>query len=175
MSTIYVNNLNEKVSINTLKRELQTLFKSYDVIDIHLKKSFTKKGQAFISFKDPSLVPDIMKKFNNTYILGKPMHVAKAHNNSYELLDKSKIDELMAQKKHKVFNIPSKTLMLNDFTCTEDELHQAFNMDGVVERRIIKSRKIMFIEFDDKAGAKAALKSFLAFDLTGGTLMYAKE
>ena len=52
-STLYVNNLNEKVKVNELKIDLFHLFSEFgDVLEINARKSLKMKGQAFIVFKD---------------------------------------------------------------------------------------------------------------------------
>ena len=51
--TIYVNNLNEKVSINKLKNELQQTFNVCGkILRISALKTLKLKGQAFITFED---------------------------------------------------------------------------------------------------------------------------
>lgn len=50
--TLYVNNINERVGLHDLKKELTKLFSKFGkVLDVHAKKTLKKRGQAFIIFE----------------------------------------------------------------------------------------------------------------------------
>ncbi|EGV62328.1 hypothetical protein PSN45_001055 [Yamadazyma tenuis] len=180
MSTIYINNLNEKVSANTLKRELQHLLKPYNVIDIHVKKTLRKKGQAFVSFKNEN-IDNIIRKLNNHVLLNKSIRVTHAKQNSYELLDQITIDSRIQVKKHKFFNTPSSMLILNDYnedTISKDQILEVFDrFEGYLELRVIKNKKIVFIDFEKKEFAASCLNDVSLDDMQriGGKLSFAKQ
>ena len=51
--TVYVNNLNDKVSVNKLKGELESVFQKYGkIIQITAHKNLKMKGQAFVTFEN---------------------------------------------------------------------------------------------------------------------------
>ena len=82
-STLYVNNLNEKVKVNELKIDLFHLFSEFgDVLEINARKSLKMKGQAFIVFKDVTSATNAKASLNNSLFLGKVMHIQFAKTNS---------------------------------------------------------------------------------------------
>merc|ERR1712136_373205 len=54
-NTVYVNNLNEKVKMDDLKKSLYAIFSQFgQILDIKAGKSLKMRGQAFVIFKDLS-------------------------------------------------------------------------------------------------------------------------
>lgn len=167
MSTIYINNLNEKVSVNTLKKELQMAFKPYNVIEIHLKKSLKKKGQAFISFKNED-INKIIKKYNNYKLLDKPMKVTKAKEDSYELLSKDTIEKRINTKKYKIASIPNNTLLIQGMgeALNKEELDKLFeSLVGFITLRLIPVKNLLFVEFETVEDSKACFENVSLDDL----------
>lgn len=167
MNTIYINNLNEKVSVNTLKRELEMVFKPYRVIDVHLKKTLKKKGQAFISFKNED-INKIIKKYNNYQLLDKPMKVAKAKEDSYEILSQDVIDKRINTKKYKIASIPNNTLLIQGMgdAIEKDELDKLFEkVNGFITLRFIKVKNLLFVEFETVEDAKEFFENVKIDDL----------
>ncbi|CAK9001262.1 unnamed protein product [Durusdinium trenchii] len=71
-----VNNLNEKIKVPELKNCLLELFSSYgEVIDIVAAGSLTKKGQAFVVFRDISCATNALRALNGFVFLDKPMKI----------------------------------------------------------------------------------------------------
>ncbi|CAE7226879.1 unnamed protein product [Symbiodinium natans] len=51
--TLYVNNLNDKINVETLKKSLREVFAAFGgIIDIVAMKSLKRRGQAWIIFKE---------------------------------------------------------------------------------------------------------------------------
>lgn len=80
IETVYINNLNDKVSLKKINQELLKVFNKYgEIIDIQLKKNLRMKGQAFITFNSLKSAKDAIKENNNNTILfGKPLRVSYA-------------------------------------------------------------------------------------------------
>lgn len=81
--TVYVNNLNDKVSVNKLKRELESLFQKYGkIIQITAHKNLKMKGQAFVTFENKTASEAAIHGLQEHELFGKPMHVEYARSNS---------------------------------------------------------------------------------------------
>ncbi|ODV58601.1 Mud1p ASCRUDRAFT_15529 [Ascoidea rubescens DSM 1968] len=70
VSTIYLKNLNEKISINNLKKFLSTIFNNpssdwYPILSITAHKNLRMRGQAFISFESHLKCSKFYQFFNN--------------------------------------------------------------------------------------------------------------
>ena len=77
--TLYLQNLNDTVSINELKRELYCLFSSVaPVVEIEARKGMKTRGQAWISFPSIEAATIAMERFQGFNFLGKEMRVAFA-------------------------------------------------------------------------------------------------
>lgn len=81
--TVYVNNLNDKVSVNKLKGELESLFRKYGkIIQITAHKNLKMKGQAFVTFENKTASRAAIQGLQEHELFGKPMHVEYARSNS---------------------------------------------------------------------------------------------
>ena len=108
--TIYVNNLNEKVSINKLKKELNKTFAPYGkILQITAFKTLKLKGQAFITFDN---IESAIKSFdsNNIEIFNKPIKITFANSNS----DIVESDETIRERKQNKSSKTSKKRKLQD-------------------------------------------------------------
>lgn len=73
-STLYINNLNDKVNKEELKSQLLALFSTYGrVIDIVARKGAKMKGQAFLSFADLAEATSAMRACEGMIFYEKPM------------------------------------------------------------------------------------------------------
>merc|ERR1712029_717053 len=81
--TIYINNLNEKVKKEDLKKSLFAIFSQFgQILDILALKSLKMRGQAFVIFKEvPSAVAAI-KSMQGFPFYDKPMRIAFARTDS---------------------------------------------------------------------------------------------
>ncbi|KAF1994793.1 hypothetical protein P154DRAFT_446873, partial [Amniculicola lignicola CBS 123094] len=97
---VYVNNLEERVKIDEMKNALIVIFSRFgNIIDIVMKCSIQRKGQAFVVFSDHKSAVDatIMDGF---VIWGKPMHVNLAKTRSDKTVEtKASPEELNQHKK----------------------------------------------------------------------------
>lgn len=81
--TLYINNLNEKIKIDELKQNLYHLFSQFgDILEIHARKSFRMKGQAFIIFRDVTSATNAKAALENAMVFGKQMRVNFSKNTS---------------------------------------------------------------------------------------------
>lgn len=81
--TIYVNNLNDKLKKEDLKRNLYLLFCQYgNVLEIHCQKTQKMRGQAWIIFDALHGSTRALRELNGFEFFGKPMRVSYAKNKS---------------------------------------------------------------------------------------------
>ncbi|KAF4664029.1 hypothetical protein FOL47_005339 [Perkinsus chesapeaki] len=82
-NTLYVNNLNDKIKLDDLKPLLFELFASFGpVLAVYAGKSQSRRGQAFIAFRDASNAALAMKTLNGFPFLDKPLRIAFARTKS---------------------------------------------------------------------------------------------
>jgi len=81
--TLYLQGLNDKVKIPTLKACLFELFSSYgEVIDIVAGSAQRKRGQAFVVFRDISCATNAMRALQSYNFLDKNMRINYARTKS---------------------------------------------------------------------------------------------
>lgn len=132
--TIYVRNLNEKLSSTAIKQKLTTLFQSsgFRIDDVRTHKNLRLKGQAFVILHDSTSVSDFVEKFNTKMLLGKPMNVQVARRDSDEVmrqsltykkfdsyLKKERSSRLLKRKETKLA-VANRKRKLDDESTTED-------------------------------------------------------
>ncbi|OQV24532.1 putative U2 small nuclear ribonucleoprotein B'' [Hypsibius exemplaris] len=89
-STLYVNNLNEKVKKEELKKSLYHLFSQFgSILDIVALKTIKMRGQAFIVFKDISNATAALRSLQGCPFYNKPMRLDFAQSES-EAIQKMK-------------------------------------------------------------------------------------
>lgn len=77
--TLYINNLNDKVKKDELKRSLFELFSQFGrILDIVAMKTPSSRGQAFIAFREISSANLAIRALNDFTFYGKPMRVQYA-------------------------------------------------------------------------------------------------
>merc|ERR1740133_114013 len=81
--TLYVNNLNDKINTETLKKSLREVFAAFGgIIDIIAMKSLKRRGQAWIIFKELSSATNALKSLQGFPFYNKPMRIAYGRNKS---------------------------------------------------------------------------------------------
>lgn len=81
--TIYVNNLNEKVKKDDLKKSLYAIFSQFgQILDIVALKTLKMRGQAFVIFKEISSATSAMRSMQGFPFYEKPMRIAYAKTDS---------------------------------------------------------------------------------------------
>ena len=91
-STLYINNLNDKVNQHELKRVLYHLFCTYgSILEIRNSRSKVLRGQAFIVFEETRSATNAMRDLQSMNLLGKPMKINYAKSKSYVIQRKAGI------------------------------------------------------------------------------------
>ncbi|EGD74546.1 hypothetical protein PTSG_05910 [Salpingoeca rosetta] len=81
--TLYVNNLNDKIHKEELRRSLYFLFSQFGpILDVVALKTPKMRGQAFIAFKDITCATNAMRALQSFNLFGKPMKIAYAKSKS---------------------------------------------------------------------------------------------
>ncbi|KAL6691169.1 RNA-binding domain-containing protein [Trichoderma pleuroticola] len=103
ISTVYVQNLEERVKPEVLADALKTIFSEFgNVVDIVAKRNLKAKGQAFIVFDQPSAAHNAIEEVEGFELFGKPMRVAMARMQSDKTVEMNgNTDEFEAHKRHR--------------------------------------------------------------------------
>jgi len=81
--TIYVNNINEKVSKDELKKSLYAAFSQFGpILDVVALKTFKMRGQAFIVFRDITAATQAVRQMQGFPFYEKPMMISYANSKS---------------------------------------------------------------------------------------------
>ncbi|CRL02449.1 CLUMA_CG015081, isoform A [Clunio marinus] len=110
--TIYINNLNEKVKKDELKKSLYAIFSQFgQILDIIALKTLKMRGQAFIIFKEISSATNALRTMQGFPFYDKPMRInysktesdviAKAKGTFKERAKKPKVQKIQEEKKAK--------------------------------------------------------------------------
>lgn len=102
MTSVYVNNLEERVKVESLKDALIHIFSEYgNVIDIVAKTNLRAKGQAFVVFDEPSAAQAAINDLQGFELFDKPMRLAFAKTRSDATVKGQCADEEFEQHKRK--------------------------------------------------------------------------
>ncbi|KAF3818136.1 hypothetical protein GH733_012444 [Mirounga leonina] len=72
--TIYINNLNEKIKKDELKKSLYAIFSQFgQILDILVSRSLKMRGQAFVIFKEVSSATNALRSMQGFPFYDKPM------------------------------------------------------------------------------------------------------
>jgi RNA recognition motif-containing protein len=131
MQTVYVRNLNEKMTCNKLKKALENLFNSsgYKVLDLHTYKNQRLRGQAFVSFDKNVSLEDLMDKLNTEMLYGKPIHLQIAKSNSDFITQKNLNSEQfqLYLEKEKIQRLKKRTKLKEDSSSNKRKLEDRTN------------------------------------------------
>lgn len=73
-NTIYINNLNEKVKKEELKKSLYAIFSQFgQILDIVAMKTLKMRGQAFVIFKEIQSSTNALRSMQGFPFYDKPM------------------------------------------------------------------------------------------------------
>ncbi|KAJ8975414.1 hypothetical protein NQ317_012590 [Molorchus minor] len=82
-NTIYINNLNEKVKKEELKKSLYAIFSQFgQILDIVALKTLKMKGQAFVIFKEIQSSTNALRSMQGFPFYDKPMRIQYAKTDS---------------------------------------------------------------------------------------------
>ncbi|KAJ8002180.1 hypothetical protein DPEC_G00177150 [Dallia pectoralis] len=88
--TIYINNVNDKIKKDELKRSLYALFSQFgQVVDIVAMKTMKMRGQAFVVFKELTSATNALRQLQGFPFYNKPMRIQYAKTDS-EVISKVK-------------------------------------------------------------------------------------
>ena len=106
--TIYVNNLNERINLEELKKSLYAAFSQFGpILDVVCLKSFRMRGQAFVVFRDLTSATTAVRQMQGFPFYDKPMQITFAKTKSdatmklegtYEMTDKLKGERAAKRK-----------------------------------------------------------------------------
>jgi RNA recognition motif-containing protein len=124
--TIYVNNLNEKVKKDELKKSLYAIFSQFgQILDIVALKTLKMRGQAFIIFKEIASATNALRTMQGFPFYDKPMRInysktesdviAKAKGTFKERQKKPKAPKPTEEKKYD-FLLSVSSFLFNAFT-----------------------------------------------------------
>lgn len=100
--TIYINNLNEKVKKDELKKSLYAIFSQFgQILDIVALKTLKMRGQAFIIFKEIGSATNALRTMQGFPFYDKPMTINYSKTES-DVIAKAKGTFKERQKKPKV-------------------------------------------------------------------------
>jgi len=81
--TIYLNNLNERIKKEELKKSLYAMFSQFGtVLDVVALKTLKMRGQAFVVFKDIPSATKALRSMQNFPFYDKPMRIQFARGKS---------------------------------------------------------------------------------------------
>uniref|UniRef100_A0A1B6MHN3 RRM domain-containing protein n=1 Tax=Graphocephala atropunctata TaxID=36148 RepID=A0A1B6MHN3_9HEMI len=81
--TIYINNLNEKIKKEELKKSLYAIFSQFgQILDIIAMKTFKMRGQAFVIFKEIASSTNALRSMQGFPFYDKPMRIQYAKSDS---------------------------------------------------------------------------------------------
>uniref|UniRef100_A0A3Q3IX01 RRM domain-containing protein n=1 Tax=Monopterus albus TaxID=43700 RepID=A0A3Q3IX01_MONAL len=97
--TIYINNINDKIKKEELKRSLYALFSQFgQIIDIVAMKTMPMRGQAFVVFKELAAATNALRQLQGFPFYNKPMRIQYAKTDS-EVITKVKGSSADKEKK----------------------------------------------------------------------------
>lgn len=81
--TLYINNINDKIKQDEIKKGLYHIFSPYgNIIDIILSKRWILRGQAFIIFDRVQTATQALHALQNFLFFSKPLHITYAKSKS---------------------------------------------------------------------------------------------
>ncbi|TKC51074.1 hypothetical protein EI555_007003 [Monodon monoceros] len=201
--TIYINNMNDKIKKEELKRSLYALFSQFGhVVDIVALKTMKMRGQAFVIFKELGSSTNALRQLQGFPFYGKPMRIQYAKTDS-DIISKMRgtfADKEKKKEKKKAKTVeqtattmnkkpgqvpdypPNYILFLNNLPEETNEmmLSMLFNQfPGFKEVRLVPGRHdIAFVEFENDGQAGAARDALQGFKITPSHAMkitYAKK
>ncbi|KAF7558801.1 hypothetical protein G7046_g5362 [Stylonectria norvegica] len=103
ISTVYVQNLEERVKIESLAEALRAVFSEFgNIVDIVAKKNLKARGQAFVVFDNPESAQTAIDEVQGFELFGKPIRVALARTSSDKTVAlKCSEEEFETHKRHR--------------------------------------------------------------------------
>ncbi|CUM67614.1 uncharacterized protein PRCAT00005314001 [Priceomyces carsonii] len=183
LETLYINNLNEKVSINTLENALRSNFEKYGtIIQITAHKSLKRKGQAFITFNNIEASKEALTRLQGHKLFDKVLKIDFAKSNSDNYFTDIKQESVESRKRQRIEKRakederPKKVVKIKDWQSLPshnillaqnlkpganiEDLNAFFEeFQGFINARFVKVRNLAFIEFDNENLSTECLKA----------------
>ncbi|XP_074094216.1 U1 small nuclear ribonucleoprotein A snf [Cotesia typhae] len=106
-NTIYINNLNEKIKKEELKKSLYAIFSQFGhILDIVALKTLKMRGQAFVIFKEIQSATNALRSMQGFPFYDKPMKIQYSKSES-DLIAKMKGTYSERPKKPKRVTVPA--------------------------------------------------------------------
>ncbi|KAL6513046.1 hypothetical protein OROMI_034634 [Orobanche minor] len=81
--TIYINNLNEKIKLDELKKSLHAVFSQFGkILEVLAFKTLKHKGQAWVVFEEVSSATNALRQMQGFPFYDKPMRIQYAKTKS---------------------------------------------------------------------------------------------
>uniref|UniRef100_A0A672ZC85 RRM domain-containing protein n=1 Tax=Sphaeramia orbicularis TaxID=375764 RepID=A0A672ZC85_9TELE len=122
--TIYINNINDKIKKEELKRSLYALFSQFgQIVDIVAMKTMPMRGQAFVVFKELTAATNALRQLQGFPFYNKPMRIQYAKTDSeviakvkgtYGDKEKKKEKKKKAQESAAAANLAKKPAVVSD-------------------------------------------------------------
>lgn len=117
--TVYINNINDKVKKEELKRSLYALFSQFgQIVDIVAMKTMKMRGQAFVVFKELAAATNALRQLQGFPFYNKPMRIQYAKTDSEVIAkvkgtygDKEKKKEKKKKAQELTANVPKKPML----------------------------------------------------------------
>ncbi|KPJ07486.1 U2 small nuclear ribonucleoprotein B'' [Papilio machaon] len=178
--TIYINNLNEKIKKDELKKSLYAIFSQFgQILDIVAMKTLKMRGQAFVIFKEISSATVALRSMQGFPFYDKPMRPKLPRSTEDGKKKKNKdasrgvipgfgqpnmLNNVNAEQP------PNQILFLTNLPDETSEmmLSMLFNQfPGFKEVRLVPNRHdIAFVEFSNEMQSAAAKEALQGFKIT---------
>ncbi|XP_070762005.1 U1 small nuclear ribonucleoprotein A isoform X3 [Enoplosus armatus] len=116
--TIYINNLNEKIKKDELKKSLYAIFSQFgQILDILVARNLKMKGQAFVIFKEVNSASNALRSMQGFPFYDKPMRIQYAKQDS-DIIAKMKgtyVERDRKKEKKKIKGAESKLKIMLSF------------------------------------------------------------
>lgn len=164
-STIYINNLDEDVTTDVLKKSLHAIFSTFgQIINIIALQSSTMCGQAFVVYKEVSSATNALREMQGYALDDKPIFIAYSKTDSNDVVEKNDIGKSEEQQTHTILienlsenvevDIPEKTLL---YSKTSSDVTVAEGIETFKEQ----PNRTIHISNINKAVRKNSLKKSL--------------
>jgi len=170
-STLYVNNLNDKLSKNELKKNLYYWYSQFGhVLDIVALKTSKMRGQAFVIFEDQNSATEALHASKEKLFFGKAMNASYAKTESdvtkarERLLNNPKRRKI-TQKRHNESRILVQNLPLIAQQKYIEPLFQEFQ--GFVRAELVPGKPGQaYVDFQTRLFAQTAVDYLAGFELS---------
>ncbi|EKJ74987.1 hypothetical protein NXS19_007638 [Fusarium pseudograminearum] len=159
ISTVYVQNLEERVKLETLVDALRTIFSEFgNVVDIVAKKNLRAKGQAFIVYDNAESAQEAIEEINGFDLFDKPMKLALARSRSDKTVELTgSQEELENHKRHRQAEKDKRKAE----EAAEEQRQSNKRASGATDNRPAKVAKSSGLKSTSAAAATSVLDEFL--------------